>query len=1634
MKNITLVLLFLNYFSFAQDYCKPNGNTSDEWIEKIDIGNWTSHSGNNGGYQSFTDTSSNLTLSYGEEVVFQFTPGYLADSYAEGWKVWIDFNENGNFYDEGEEIISVNPSKGPVSGSFILSQASSGMKRMRVMMAFNKLPTPCANLSYGEIEDYTIYINGPSFLKIDDLLSTATSCSFQIDKSEQQIPSDWVEIELRNDDGEVQYYTTNQSVFHVDNLNPRNQYSIQLRGYEETIASVPISFLTIDTNKIILLEDQQIDTVGNYHTIVDNGGMNGDYLSSSNLSHFFVSEDSSKALSLNIFHFDLENNYDFLRVHDVGTMQGDHLTEELTGVISDRQIFSDSAGLKLQMTSDRRVNKSGFILFPELQTKNQDTLQLVSKSEHELEFHLPIKYKGQTLHFLIEDDNENVLNETFQLQETIVIPHLSSNTNYKVRFRSEGSSFSPPQYYQTEKGWPAVTFKERGVDFLNLEWSKEGFEGETFYLLCITVDDTVAFSTTEGILSIKDLVAGQKYGFSISMDSLQWSRPYETSTLFDNVIKISADTLVVSHGFVYTDPGGLEGDYTEKTEIVQTLFPPNNDYLLSVEFIDIQLENNYDSLTVYADTIQNSEHLIKKYTSSYHNQQPLFSDHESGALTFSFDADRSVNAEGWKALINLHVKPPQLIVDKITETSVSLVWSTAYGNHFVLEAWSDNQLIREEDVDQNKYTFKGLEPNSDYSFRIKIKEGLFSNFTKVKTFRDTPELELHSVYDTLVYVKADLLKGEEIAVVMGDSVFTVNQSVFPIYHLKPESDYTIQAQFENSELSEALHFSTSPTSLIIDQQVYITSLADTMEEVLSNDVRLMVSNEYNTLFDLHADQFIYYEIVGGKGTYSIEDQSKNHKVHKYQLSRANDFNAYFDIPLEHLLLQEDTIKGVNVFLHNGDGQQTSQFYIPYAFSIRGYNSLYQGDTVLVLDIVNVSSVEKVYIDGNQIDFTIQNEQLKVNLPEFLGETTHDLRVESEYFYQEETFTIEGEQRLLPPTVHSFSFIENNELSLVWSDVFGASGYEYELYDVDSVLLADGQLSDTTSNIGPLKEGQFYHFNIRSQFNSIGALSEWTSITLYKPRETFFNPEIEFGAVTHNTISLSWNQVAEAEKYLVKWGENMELNNKAFTTSNELVIDGLNDSTLYSFEVITIYSYEELDSLGHQKSIYTLREIMPISCKIQSSVESVYTILVDELQLDTLEIERSDDSLFNAVTIDTVYLKNNQFTLSVSNSKYIRVRGIKDGEYSTYFSNTLFLKAFVPKVPELKGITCKIASHFEGVYTIAIDADSLLLDTLEIETSKDSTFYISEKDTIVLEQNHFDLTSYDAEYIRVRGVKDNRYVTIYSNILSLEKFAYVQPLPVIKTVTDSSASVVWEEVKGAKEYKIDCVDSLGNTQTYFTSASEYKLENLTADTWYTIKVSTMYFTFPSQESDQMYSFKTQELEKEMGECEVKITSSESNAYTLSLFSTQASQQFEILSSADSLFKDAITTIHPSNTYSMVLDSSVFIKVRGIDSLNTVETNWSKTLYFEYKKVITSISDTEKKLYLKFNHPHYSLEQIEFSYPVKGQYLLHNSKGCLIAYGTVEGLHLSNSHNPLPAGIYFLSVVDKGKIHDFKLIKK
>lgn len=145
--------------TFTSGYCIPSGSNGSYWITNFTtttgITNINNTSGAGaGGYSNFTaqscsqyqGSSINLSISTNTSTHYFY--------------VWVDWNNDGDFIDAGEAIVSTSSFTASYTGSYTipLTQAA-GSYRMRIANNWSVTTlTSCGSAPYGEYEDYTFTV------------------------------------------------------------------------------------------------------------------------------------------------------------------------------------------------------------------------------------------------------------------------------------------------------------------------------------------------------------------------------------------------------------------------------------------------------------------------------------------------------------------------------------------------------------------------------------------------------------------------------------------------------------------------------------------------------------------------------------------------------------------------------------------------------------------------------------------------------------------------------------------------------------------------------------------------------------------------------------------------------------------------------------------------------------------------------------------------------------------------------------------------------------------------------------------------------------------------------------------------------------------------------------------------------------------------------------------------------------------------------------------------------------------------------------------------------------------------------------------------------------------------------------
>lgn len=167
-------------------YCSSQGSSAaDERIGKVVFGTINNTSTATTGYENFTAISTNA--SRGTAYTITITPTWASTTYNEGYAVFIDYNQDGDFADSGETVWTKAASKTtPVTGTITIpATAALGATRLRIVMKYNAVPaSSCEAFSYGQVEDYTVNITASGAIDAEEvvagLVETTQTTSFAL--------------------------------------------------------------------------------------------------------------------------------------------------------------------------------------------------------------------------------------------------------------------------------------------------------------------------------------------------------------------------------------------------------------------------------------------------------------------------------------------------------------------------------------------------------------------------------------------------------------------------------------------------------------------------------------------------------------------------------------------------------------------------------------------------------------------------------------------------------------------------------------------------------------------------------------------------------------------------------------------------------------------------------------------------------------------------------------------------------------------------------------------------------------------------------------------------------------------------------------------------------------------------------------------------------------------------------------------------------------------------------------------------------------------------------------------------------------------------------------------------------------
>jgi titin len=454
----------------------------------------------------------------------------------------------------------------------------------------------------------------------------------------------------------------------------------------ETDYCTPISFMAGS----VVMTNEELTRCGYY--LLDPGGI-GNYGNDEYATTILRPTAPDQKIKIVFESFNLENNYDDIRVYDGPSTNSEFLIELTGSSLPDSIIATNAEGaITLLFDSDGSVVRSGFqasiscVYIPPTPTElmvtdstiNSMTLAWTDNSEYEEGFLL---YRSETIDGTYTEVGSVAANTT-----SFVDNGLTHGTQYFykiVAFNQEGfSELSAPISGHTTG--PIMPYAIQAVSNTNtsitLTWEDESIN-ETGFVIERSVLGENSYSeigqTSTDVLTYTDetVTFGAEYDYRIKTVQDAIESAYSEAISFKaGAVVMNASTLARCNYYLL-DPGALS-NYANNQATTMVLQPTDPAQKVKLSFEAFDLESSNDYLRIYNGSTTDAELLFELTGSSL--PANFNATNTEGALTVAFSSNASTTASGFQALVacvTIPEAPTNLQATDSTFNSVTLTWT-----------------------------------------------------------------------------------------------------------------------------------------------------------------------------------------------------------------------------------------------------------------------------------------------------------------------------------------------------------------------------------------------------------------------------------------------------------------------------------------------------------------------------------------------------------------------------------------------------------------------------------------------------------------------------------------------------------------------------------------------------------------------------------------------------------------------------------------------------------------------------------------------------------------------------------------------------------------------------------------------
>jgi spore germination protein YaaH len=405
-------------------------------------------------------------------------------------------------------------------------------------------------------------------------------------------------------------------------------------------------------------------------TLYDMGGPDRNYYNKEEYIYTLNPQNGAYPLSLNFTTFDVELNYDYLKLYD-GVDTTAPLIGVYTGTSSPGSLTANSGAVTFWFDSDGATTAPGWEVIYNCNLPANilpDTVILGSSSGTQLNC-------GNTYHWLYDSGGKDA---HYNNNENIEQTFCNNDTTKAIRI-----SFRPNPTADEQLKLSSTT---TGNDYIYLY---NGANSAANLIGVYTGTTSAApqpgsFISSHHCLTVK-----------METDASTTNEGFQARLYCSDKPNMAAPVLVggAAGTATFTDQGGLSANYNNNENYTTTYCPdastPTGEVVWAVFNNAIEIERNWDYLYVFDGDNTETSRLIGVYTGDSLNQNVLgtikaSAENTSGCLTFQFYSDGATTAQGWEVLMQTGKARKAYGADDCMNATAILEENTTYAGSTML--------------------------------------------------------------------------------------------------------------------------------------------------------------------------------------------------------------------------------------------------------------------------------------------------------------------------------------------------------------------------------------------------------------------------------------------------------------------------------------------------------------------------------------------------------------------------------------------------------------------------------------------------------------------------------------------------------------------------------------------------------------------------------------------------------------------------------------------------------------------------------------------------------------------------------------------------------------------------------------